>query len=409
INNGNGTFEEKAEAYGLADEGYSMQALFLDIDNDNDLDLYLTNRPDEFYLPLSVMEERAKSGPDCGSDRLYRNDDGQFVDISREAGIINYGYSLGLAAADFNNDNLIDIFVSNDFATVDHMYINQGDGIFKDHLQSAINHISLFSMGTDVGDINNDGLEDIIVMEIRPEDYVRSKVSMPPMNIKGFHAIVDAGMHKQYMHNMLHLNRGKGIFSEVAQFAGIAKTDWSWAGLFGDFDQDGNRDLYITNGMRRDLFDGDAQKRLSDYVAQNQAAFQDTVMLFGEGFQGILETYKPLKLKNYVFQGNEDISFAKINSSSSTPSISNGSALVDLDNDGDLDILVNNMEDAAFVLENTSTSENNWTKIKLEDPEKNKVGLGAKVWAYTGEQTHFFQQKIIRGYLSSSDDHIFFG
>ena len=168
INSGDGTFVEMAEQYGLADEGYSMQASFFDMDNDNDLDLYLTNRPDEYYLPLSVMEERAKSGPDCCSDRLYRNDSGKFVDISRAAGIVNYGYSLGLATADFNNDGLTDVYVSNDFATVDHMYINQGNGTFKDDLQKAMNHISLFSMGTDIADIDNDGLEDIIVMENAP-------------------------------------------------------------------------------------------------------------------------------------------------------------------------------------------------------------------------------------------------
>lgn len=411
INSGDETFVEMAEEYGLADEGYSMQASFVDIDNDNDLDLYLTNRPDEFYLPLSVMEERARSGPDCCSDRLYRNDSGQFVDISRAAGIVNYGYSLGLATADFNNDGLIDIYVSNDFATMDHMYINQGDGTFKDNIQKATNHITLFSMGTDIGDIDNDGLEDIIVMEMRPEDYERSKVSMPPMNIQGFHAIVDAGMHKQYMHNMLHLNRGNGTFSEVAQIAGIAKTDWSWAGLLGDFNNDGNRDLFVTNGMRRDLFDGDARKRLSEYVDQNRTAFQDTAVMFGTGFRGILESYKPLKLKNYLFQGNNDISFSDIseNSNIDIPSISYGSALVDLDNDGDLDIVVNNMEDPAFVLENASINTNNWIKIKLAGPERNQAGIGAKVWAHSENQTHFFQQKIIRGYLSSCDEHVFFG
>jgi hypothetical protein len=411
INNGNETFTEKATEYGLADEGYSMQALFIDIDNDNDLDLYLTNRPDEFYLPLSLMEKRAQSGPDCCSDRLYRNDFGKFIDISREAGIINYGYSLGLNAADFNNDDLIDIYVSNDFATADHMYINQGDGTFKDEIQKALNHTTLFSMGTDIADIDNDGLEDIIIMEMRPEDYVRSKVSMPPMNIQGFHAIVDAGMHKQYMHNMLQLNRGNGIFSEIGQMAGIAKTDWSWAGLLGDFDHDGNRDLFVTNGMRRDLFDGDARRRLTEYVNQNREAFQDTTVLFGVGFSGIIDTYKPLKLNNYLFQGNANITFSDIsqNANISMPSFSYGSALADFDNDGDLDIIVNNMEDPAFVLENTSINTNNWIKIKLEGPAKNKAGIGAKIWAYSGEQRYFFQQKIVRGYLSSSDANIFFG
>ncbi|MDH3244492.1 MAG: VCBS repeat-containing protein, partial [Saprospiraceae bacterium] len=411
INTGNETFVEKAEEYGLADEGFSMQAGFFDMDNDNDLDLYLTNRPDEFYLPLSIMEERANNWSEYYSDRLYRNDGGLFVDISKEAGIVNYGYSLGVVTADFNNDGFSDVFVSNDYATVDHMYINQGDGTFKDELQKAINHISLFSMGTDVADIDNDGLEDIVVMEMRPEDYIRSKVSMPPMNIEGFHAIVNAGMHKQYMHNMLHLNRGNGIFSEVARMAGISKTDWSWAGLLGDFDNDGNRDLYVTNGMRRDLFDGDAKQRLTNYVNENITKYKDIDELYGSGFQGVLDSYKPLKLENYLFKGNADISFTDIgkNTSISIPSFSNGSALVDLDNDGDLDIVVNNMEDPAFIFENTTSNDHNWIKIKLQGPEKNRMGIGAKVWIHSGGSSSFFQQKIIRGYLSASDEHIFFG
>lgn len=411
INNGDATFTERASDFGLADEGYSMQASFFDIDNDNDLDLYLTNRPDEFYLPLSEMEAKALSGPDCCSDRLYRNDGGKYTDISRQAGIVNFGYSLGLATSDFNNDGYNDIYVSNDFATADHVYINQGDGTFRDELEKSLNHISLFSMGTDIGDINNDGLEDIIVMEMRPEDYIRSKVSMPPMNIEGFHAVVDAGMHKQYMHNMLHLNQGNGVYSEVAQLAGVAKTDWSWSGLFGDFDNDGNRDLFITNGMRRDLFDGDAKKRMKDYVNDNKSKFPNPSDLFRLGFQGLVESYKPLKLKNYLFKGNGDVSFTDVgqNTDISIPSFSNGSAFADFDNDGDFDIIVNNMEDHAFVLENTSPSNNNWIKVKLNGPNKNKSGIGAKVWTYADGKTNYFQQKIIRGYLSSSDENMIFG
>ncbi len=411
INNTDGTFSDQAEQYGIADIGYSMQALFLDIDNDNDLDLYLTNRPDEYYLPLSVMQERAAQGPECCSDRLYLNEGGRYTDISRAAGIVNYGYSLGVVASDLNDDGYIDVYVSNDFSTVDHMYINQGDNTFKDELQQNINHISLYSMGTDVSDINNDGMEDILIMEMRPEDYTRSKVSMPSMDIAGFHAIVDAGMHKQYMHNMLHLNRGNGVFSEVAQYAGIAKTDWSWSGLLGDFDLDGNKDLYVTNGMRRDLFDGDARDRLSEFIDQNKEKYERPEDFFDKGFQGLVETYKPLKLKNYLFKGNEDVTFTNIgkNTSISIPSFSNGGCLADLDNDGDLDIIVNNMEDEAFLLQNTSENSNNSIKINLKGPQNNPIGLGAKVWVHTGDQSSYYQQRIIRGYLSSGDAQMVVG
>ncbi|RYG40010.1 MAG: VCBS repeat-containing protein, partial [Chitinophagaceae bacterium] len=258
VNQGNLTFKEEAEKYGLDDSGYSMQAVFFDMDNDEDLDMYLTSRPDSFYLGLSRMVSGKKNPPDKNRNKLFRNDNNTYTEIGREAGIgQTFGYALGVVAADLNNDGWTDIFVTNDYADNDYMFINQQNGTFKDEVKSMINHASLFSMGTDIADINNDGFEDIMVTEMLPENYKRSKVSMPRMDVEGFWAIVDSGFHKQYMHNVLHLNHGNGFFSDVSQMAGVAKTEWSWATLLCDFDNDGNRDIFVANGYRRDLFDGD--------------------------------------------------------------------------------------------------------------------------------------------------------
>src|SRR5215203_3645527 len=262
VNQGNLNFKEQAKEYGLDDIGYSMHAAFFDMDNDNDLDVYITSRPDSFYLGLSQMVAGKKNPPNKCRDKLYRNDDGKFVEIGKKAGITNnYGYALAVVTADLNNDGYEDIYVSNDYADNDYMYINQKNGTFRDEIKKATNHVSLFSMGADIADINNDGFEDIMVTEMLPENYKRSKVSMPRMDVEGFWAIVDSGFQKQYMHNALHLNHGNGFFTDISQLAGVAKTEWSWATLLSDFDNDGNRDIYVANGYRRDLFDGDILKK----------------------------------------------------------------------------------------------------------------------------------------------------
>jgi len=405
------SFAEQAAQYGLADDGYSMQAAFFDMDNDLDLDLYLTSRPDSFYLPLTLMAERMASPPEKNRDKLYRNDGGVFTEIGRQAGIINYGYSLGVTTADVNGDGYADVFVANDYSTPDHLYINQGDGTFRDEIRQSMNHISLFSMGTDISDMNNDGLEDILAMEMRPFDYVRSKVSMPSMDVAGFNAVVQAGMHKQYMHNMFYLNRGNGYFSEISQLAGISKTDWSWAVLSADFDADGRRDLFVTNGMRRDLFDGDVQLRLAQYVAENRSRFKTAADLFGPGFKGIVESYKPIKLSNFIFRNEGDLHFSDQSKAwgIDSASFSNGAAVADLDNDGDLDLVVNNIDGPAFIYENKSRGANSWLKATLKGPPGNAQGIGAKVWVHAGGKMSYQEQKLTRGYLSSQCPDLFFG
>ncbi|MFZ6000285.1 MAG: FG-GAP repeat domain-containing protein, partial [Bacteroidota bacterium] len=385
INQGDLTFKEQAKEYGLNEKGYSIHASFFDFDNDNDLDVYITNRPDSFDLPLTEMIRQKKLSPSASRDKLYRNDAGKFKEIGAQAGITNnFGYALSIVTSDVNNDGYADIFVANDFAEGDYLYVNQKNGTFKEQIKKATNHISMYSMGTDIADINNDGLEDIMVSEMLPEDYKRSRVSMPSMDVAGFYAIVDGGMHKQYMHNALHLNQGNLFFSEISQIAGVAKTEWSWSCLLSDFDNDGNRDLFVANGYRRDVFDGDVDEKLNEFVQANKGKYSSPSEMLEKGFKDFISVYEPIKVKNYLFKNKGDLTFESIGGKwgFNEVSFSNGAAVGDLDNDGDLDLVVNNLDEEAFVYENSSAARTNYLKVKLVGPTGNRDGIGAKVTAY---------------------------
>jgi hypothetical protein len=413
INQGDLTFKEEAKKYGLDDDGWSQQAVFFDMDNDNDLDMYLSTRPDSFYLGLSRMVSGKRNPPEKCRNKLYRNDNGKFTEIGQQAGINHtFGYALSVIAADLNNDGWQDIFISNDYADNDYFFINQKNGTFKDEVKTMTNHLSLFSMGADIADLNNDGFEDILVMEMLPENYKRSKVSMPRMDVEGFWAIVDSGFQKQYMHNALHLNHGNGFFSDVSQLAGVSKTEWSWATLASDFDNDGHRDIFVANGYRRDLFDGDIQQKQDMYVRANMHKYSSAEEMFTKGFKEYINIYDPIKVRNYLFRNNGGLQFENVSEAwgFKDSTFSNGAAVADFDNDGDLDLVINNLDEEAQLYENISNGKNNYIRIKLEGPNGNPDGIGAKVSLYyDGKMQQYFQQKIVRGYLSSNDPVVHFG
>ena len=409
INQGNLSFKEEANAYGLDDIGFSLQASFFDMDNDQDLDMYLTNRPDQFFLNYKQVLAGKKAQNDLYRDKLYRNDGNKFIEVGLLSGIVNnFAYGLGLVTSDINQDGYTDIYVANDYLENDYLYINQGDGTFKEQIKKFTNHIPFYSMGVDIVDINNDGLEDIIQLDMLPADYKRSKTTMASMNVQLFDNLVDNGFHHQYMHNMLQLHQGNDFFSEIGQMAGISKTDWSWSCLGSDFDNDGYRDILITNGFKRDIWDKDTQKEYVQFLNSPERRQQSNE----ENAQHIINMFQTNKIENYLFHNNQDLTFSDKTKEwgLALESFSNGAAVGDLDNDGDLDIVVNNLEGAAFIYKNKAeTIGNNYLKIKLVGPEKNQLGLGVKVEISYGKEIQFHELKTVRGYLSSVDPVIHFG
>ena len=409
INQGNLTFQEAAATYGLDDVGYSLQASFFDMDNDQDLDMYLTNRPDRFFLGYQQVLAGKEAQNDLYRDKLYRNDGNKFVEVGLRAGIVNnYAYGLGLVTTDINQDGFTDIYVANDYLENDYLYINQGDGTFQEQIKKFTNHVPFYAMGVDIVDINNDGLEDIIQLDMLPADYKRSKTTMASMNVQLFDDLINNGFHHQYMHNMLQLNRGHDFFSEIGQMAGISKTDWSWSCLGSDFDNDGYRDILITNGFKRDIWDKDTQKEYVQFLNSPERRKKSNE----EVAKHIINLFKTNKIENYLFQNNQDLTFTDKTRAwgLAQESFSNGAAVGDLDNDGDLDIVVNNLEGKAFIYENKAeTLHHNYLNVKLSGPPKNKFGLGANIKINYSQETQFHELKTVRGYLSSVDPVVHFG
>jgi len=413
INNGDLTFTEKAAEYNLAKTGFSTHATFFDYDKDGDLDAYILNNSNVPVSSLGYAEQREVRAQDWAGvpdifkgvgDMLLRNDNGKFVDVSEEAGIYGslIGFGLGVMVSDINGDLYPDIYVSNDFYERDYLYINQKDGTFKEEIEQWTSHLSLSAMGIDMADINNDGFADIFITDMLPEGDQRVKSVMEFEGYNVFKLKQSKDFYQQYIQNTLQLNNGNNSFSEVAYYSGVAKTDWSWAGLLFDMDNDGLKDIYITNGINHDLTDLDFVDFFANEIIQKMA-------LTGEkqSIDSIIAKMPIAPQPNYAYRNKGDITFSNEtkNWGMEIPSMSNGAAYGDLDNDGDLDIVVNNVNMEAFLYENHSDkkSENNYLKLKFEGSSANKFAIGATVKLFFDHQVIVQELMPSRGFQSSVD------
>jgi len=411
INNGDMTFTEKGAEYGLNDTGFGFQSAFFDYDNDNDLDLYIINHPARSRLRIPEYKAGEKEHRPDEKDKLYKNNgDGTFTDVTLESGLKKaFGFGLSVTCADLDGNGYTDVYISNDYTQRDFMWMNNGNGTFRDQIYERTMHVPLFAMGTDIADFNNDGYEDIYSVEMLPTGYKKSKTSMAAMNTARFDKLVDNGFHYQYMHNMLQMNQGNGNFSEVAQLAGVAKTDWSWACFLSDFDNDGDRDLFVSNGYKVERLDQDVGKKVTSYLNSNNI---NRYSLTQKAVDDLSKLYEYQKVQNQFFTNEDGLTFSNTTSSvlPQKVSFSNGAALTDLDNDGDLDIIVNNFDDPVFIYKNNANENgNNYLRVKLVGPPGNITGIGAKVRITAEGKEQFFQIKSTRGYLASVDPVAHFG
>ena len=412
INNKNNTFTESAKKFGLDDPAQSTQAYFFDFDLDDDLDLFLLNH--QVTTPRAASATLVDKIDPLAGDKFYVNHNGYFNDQSRTVGIKSnpIGYGLSASVGDVNNDGYPDLYVANDYIEHDYLYINQKNGTFKESIKSATQKISNFSMGTDMGDINNDGWIDIMIADMAAADNYRIKTNMSGMNPARFNKAVKEGFHYQYMFNTLQLNLGPDPetgeieFSEIGHLANIESTDWSWAPLLADFDNDGYKDLFVSNGLRKEARNNDFLKIKKEYLKQlnqNPQAKREII-------KKLLDALPSQKLQNYFFRNNHDLTFKNESSSSglNAKTHSNGAAYADLDNDGDLDLVINNIDETALVYKNNS--HNNFLKVKLIGTGANKNAIGSKVTLNLDNGQKQVQENYnTRGYLSCVSSVLTFG
>lgn len=414
VKNGVPLFLEKAAEYGIDAPGTnSTQAAFFDYDRDGDLDMFLLNHAIMFYSTfVNTTKLRSRRHP-YFSNRLYRNDKGHFTDVSETAGIKGGGnnFGLGISISDINNDGWPDIYTTNDFDEQDFLYLNNQDGTFRDVTKQSLGHLSKNGMGCDIADYNNDGLMDIAVMDMLPEDNRRQKMLKGPDEYDKYNLLVDSGYFHQNMRNTLQLGQGftkeaVPVFSEIGQLAGISNTDWSWAPLFADYDNDGNKDLFITNGFLRDFTNLDF---LNFTVAEYRQKYGAKVPA-----DQLIKELPSTRIPNYIFQNKDDLCFEDATKrwGMDVPAVSNGAAYADLDNDGDLDLVINNLNEKATVYRNNSekNSGNHFLRIQLHDSGANKFAIGAKVMVETSSgKKQFVEMQPVRGFQSSVDPVLHFG
>ena len=404
INQKGAGFTEMGEEYGLNYTGHSTQAAFFDADGDGDLDVYLMTHPDQFRnrLNLSELQKLIAEGL-LESDRFFRNDGGRFTDVSQAVGIGDFAFGLGLVVDDFNSDGHLDIYVSNDFDEGDLLYLNDGTGKFTNAVTRLFKHTANYGMGCDAADINNDGFVDLVQADMAFETHERAKRNMASMNPERFDLRVQLGWHYQYMANMLQVNNGDGTFSEIAQAAGVHKTDWSWATLFADFDLDGYQDLFITNGYKRDTKDNDLRQKVADLTANGNAPTVDE----------ILNLIPSTALRNYMFRNIDGLQFSRVNDDWGLNEAinSNGAVYADLDNDGDLDLVINNLDAVASVYRNdiVDASTNRFTVDLHPRHFINRNTIGCLVEIKTGEAVQQRRLQPVRGYLGSTAYRLHFG
>ncbi|MGW9684176.1 VCBS repeat-containing protein [Flagellimonas sp. 2504JD1-5] len=413
INNGTSgdtgkvTFTESSIKYGLDFDSYSSSAAFLDYDLDGDLDLYLLNHAVHTQDSYGKAELRNKRNYETG-DKLLRNDNGKFTEVSEEAGIyggIN-GYGLGVAVSDFNQDGYPDIYVGNDFHEDDYYYLNNGDGTFSEQLKQHFGHSSRFSMGNDVADINHDGLPDLISLDMLPEDEIPLKSSEGDDNIQTQKLRIEQyGYHYQFTRNMLYVNQVDGNYMETALMSGVAATDWSWSALFADYDQDGEQDIFVSNGIPKRPNDLDFINFLSS--DQIQSKVNNTKLVD----QDALNMMPTGATHNYVFKGKPSLAFEDMSSKwiSNDTLISGATALGDFDNDGDIDVVTSNLNSPPSLYINKTDAKSNYLKIKFNYIQPNKLGIGTKVYAYTNGNLQFKELYLSRGFQASSEPIIHFG
>jgi enediyne biosynthesis protein E4 len=419
INNGNNTFTEKAAQMGLNNDGYDIQAAFLDYDKDGDLDMYLLKNGFVNYNRNTVRIKKEDGGA-LSTDKLFRNNgtspsplgegrgEVSFTDVSGEAGITIEGFGLGVSVCDLNNDNWPDLYVSNDFLTNDLVWINNGNGTFTNKAATSLRHETYNGMGNDVADYNNDGMEDIMVVDMLPPDNKRWKLTMRGNTYDEFQYGLTYGYEPQYVRNTLQLNNGDGTFSEIGQLAGVNATEWSWAPLFADFDNDGFKDLFISNGFRQDI------TNLDFIMYGKRALFMGTPQANRKERLDQLKKFPGIKVPNYLFKNNGDLTFKNVAAEwgLDEPTYSNGAAYGDLDNDGDLDLIINNLDQPASVYESQSNKINpdaKWLRINFKGPQGNRDGLGTKVYTWQGTKIQYEYFSPYRGYLSTVEPYLHFG